>query len=135
MDLSPWGRRAGSRRTAWTLLALGLAAAAALSSCARPRREVLYFYMAVCPACEESRLSLSGAAAVRVYSEQYRDPVVRIYDLLEDTDASDALAAALEKYQIPPEKLRLPMLIVNGTVYLGLEEIRPAIAALTRKKR
>jgi len=138
-----WGenvvvRRSGSsEHTRWTarvFLGLGLAVGI-LSGCARPKLEVMYFYMATCPACEESRKSLSGAAAVRIYSQQYRDPVVRVYDLLEDVDASGALAAAMGTYRIPAEELRLPLLIVNGTVFLGLEEIRPAIAALDRRKR
>jgi len=124
-----------SRRTVRIALALALAWGPRPCRVRPSALEVLYFYMAACPACEESRKSLSGAAAVVVYSQQYRDPVVRVYDLLEDADASDALAAAMDTYNIPQEKLRLPLLIVNGTAYFGLEEVRPAIAALDRRRR
>jgi hypothetical protein len=123
-------------RSRWLVRTLGALIACALSAGCdrRPTLEVLYFYSAICPACEESRKSVAGANSVRYYADQYRNPSVRIYDVLHDASAQDALVAAIGKYGIPIDKQRLPLLIVNGTASSGLQDVAIAITALERRK-
>jgi hypothetical protein len=107
-----------------------------LTACApRERMEVLYFYSAVCPACEESRRSQEGVSSLAFLAGKKRRVDLHYYDVYHDGGAQDALLAALDKYRIPLERQGLPMLIVNGTATVGLEEVEAAIRELSARRR
>jgi hypothetical protein len=107
-----------------------------LVSCApRERLEVLYFYSAICPACEESRRNKFGATSVLYFTDKRRGAEVHVYDVYHDDGAQDALFAAIDKYAIPLAKQQLPLLVVNGKATSGLEEVEKAILALDPRRR
>jgi hypothetical protein len=122
---------AAKRRLPAFVLVAGL-----LMSCApRERLEVLYFYSAICPACEESRRNKDGATSVLYLTQKKRGAEVRVYDVYDDDGAQDALIAAIDKYDIPVEKQQLPLLVVNGKATSGLVEVEKAILALEPRRR
>jgi len=96
--------------------------------------EVLYFYSAACSACDESRRSLENVASLAAFKR--RDGQIRVftYDVGRSGEASAALFAAIERHRIPKEKQALPLLIVNGACYAGLEEAERAIDSLIRTR-
>lgn len=96
---------------------------------------VLFFYGAVCPSCEESKRSVADAIMVASAVRGRRGATALIYDVYESAEASDALIAAIERYQLPPEKQGLPLLIVDGRAWSGLEEVEEGIASLSPGKR
>jgi hypothetical protein len=96
--------------------------------------EVLYFYDAACSACDESRRSLENVASLAAVKR--RDGRIRVstYDVGRSGEASTALFAAIERHRIPKEKQALPLLIINGAWYAGLEEAERAIDSLVRTR-
>ena len=120
------GEAAPARLVAAALLLLSVTVACA------PRKpvEVLYFYSAICPSCEESQRSERGMSSLVDLGHTNRRVELEVWDVYRDSGAQDALFAALDTYRVPLEKQGLPLLMVNGTAYSGLEEVERAIAEL-----
>ena len=124
-----WARRAGGA------LLVAFAVCALVSCASRERTEVLYFYSAICPSCEESQRSTAGVASLFSLARENRRTEVRVWDVYHDEGAQDALLAAVDKYGVPLGKQGLPLLIVNGTASSGLDEVEAAIAEFSQSAR
>lgn len=96
---------------------------------------MLYFYSAICPACEDSRRNKDGASSVLYLTDRRRGAEVRVYDVYQDDGAQNALFAAIDRYGIPVEKQQLPLLVVNGKATSGLDDVEKAILALDPRRR
>jgi len=102
---------------------------ALIGACARPI-EIQYFFSPVCPACEESQKALEQASSLSYLQRQNRRIHLETFDVVHSDEASDALFAAIDKYRVALDRQTLPLLIVDGTVYSGLEEVESAIRDL-----
>lgn len=126
------GSMAGSSR----LLGLLVAGACLFAACApRERLEVLSFYSAICPACEESSRSRNGGTSLLYLARDRKRVELQTWDVSKDEGAQDALFAAVDRYRIPLEKQGLPLLVVNGRASSGLEEAEAAIGELGSRDR
>ena len=113
-----------------SILALGIAVGLLGACAARERVQVLYFFSAVCPSCEESQRAVRGASSAAYAASRDARIEVHVYDVYRDEEAMDALLAAVDRFKVPVERQGLPLLIVNGEAYSGLDEVEPALAKL-----
>ena len=122
-----------SRTRLW-LVAVVLVTAL-LQACARDPIHVQYYYSPICPACEESRRSIEQLASLQGLSRAGRVILLESFDVVHSDDASDAFYRVMDEYRIAADQMRLPLLIVDGTVYAGLAEVETAIRELQGRLR
>lgn len=109
-----------------SVLMLGFRPARAVASAAPTPATLLYFFENYCASCAPEQDFLRDYAALTGSSAVPAD--CAFYNLRYPHHRA-AWEAAIATYRIPPERQRLPMVILNGVVYAGTEQIQTALPA------
>ena len=97
----------------------------AIAGCARRPEavELAYFYEALCPACPESAHSELLAGEVLLLGRVHDHVSAESYDAMRG-DGMERLRATADRHGVDPVSLTLPVLFVNGELYVGFGGIQ-----------
>lgn len=91
-----------------------------------PEIDAAFFYMEICPACENYQLADRLAGQLYSASKKYRNVIAKGYNVATPQSATK-LVEIVEERGLPDIAYLSPVLIVNTTYIVGYEEIEAAV--------
>ncbi|TVQ26365.1 MAG: hypothetical protein EA382_05560 [Spirochaetaceae bacterium] len=119
------GRRDSRTVSALVVLALAVIVLGLAGACARGRPESVvleYYYEVICPSCPESVRSELQGSEVRLLGNVHDHVSAESRDVMHG-DGMERLRQTALKHDVDTNALMLPILFVNGELYVGFDAI------------